>query len=301
MYYNISEEAARRAKEANSYDSYKTGSATAYYKADVDAAYQLAEDCKARVDPMYHGKIDYYADLYARKMAENINKRNEIDARCPSMLITGGGNFPTRKKEKQNAARDKNWAEYEEIQGILRKMQSVGHGGIMSDDENAVSKLEAKLENLEAAQTHMKAVNAWYRKHKTLDGCPELTQEQQMQLKAEMDRGWRVNGMPYQSWELSNNNANIHRIRDRIEKLRKEQERPATEEAHEGYTLVENTEICRIQFLFDGKPDEQTRSILKSNGFRWAPSEKAWQRMLNDNGRFAAKQVQKALANLPGA
>lgn len=291
MYYPISEEAARRAKEANSYDTYKGGSATAYYRADVDRAYQLAEQCKKRVDSMYHEKIDYYADLYARKMAENINKRNEIDARCPSMLITGGGNFPTRKKEKQNAARDKNFREYEEIQSILRKMQSVGHGGIMSDDENAVAKLESKLHALEQAQEKMKAVNAYFRKNKTLDGCPLLTAEEIETAKAEMSRGWRVNGMPFQSWELSNNNANIHRIRERIETLKKQQETPTTEETHDGYTLIENAEICRIQFVFDSKPDEQTRSILKSNGFRWAPSEGAWQRMLNENGRWAAKRV----------
>ena len=51
----------------------------------------------------------------------------------------------------------------------------------------------------------------------------------------------------------------------------------------------------RIQFLFDDKPDEDTRSLLKSHGFRWAPSEGAWQRLLNDNGRSAARAVKAAL------
>ena len=216
MYYTISEEAARRAKEANSYSDYKEGSATADYKAQVDEAYALAEKCKATVEPMYHEKIDYYAAMYARKLAENMNKRYEIEARCPSMLITGGGNFPTRKKEKQNAARDKNWREYEEIQGILRKMRSIGHGGIMSDDARAIEKLEMKLEGLEQEQERMKAVNAYFRKNKTLDGCPELIEKQLEELKADMARGWRCDDKPYQGWALSNNNANIHRIRERI-------------------------------------------------------------------------------------
>ena len=297
MYYPISEEAARRAKEANSYFDYKEGSATASYCAQVDEAMRLAEECKERVDSMYHEKIDYYADLYARKLAENMNKRYEIDSRVPSMLITGGGNFPTRKKEKQNAARDKNWAEYEEIQGILRKMKGIGHGGIMSDDARAIEKLEMKLESLERSQEHMKAVNAWWRKHGTLDECPELTERQRQEIKEDMARGWRCDHKPYQTWALSNNNANIRRIRERIEALKKEHQRAerATEETHDGYILRENVELCRIQFVFDGKPDEQTRTILKSNGFRWAPSEGAWQRMLNDNGRYAAQQVMKSL------
>lgn len=297
MYYTISEESARRAKEANSYFDYKEWSATASYRAQVDEAMRLAEECKEKVDPMYHEKIDYYADLYARKLAENMNKRYEIDARCPSMLITGGGNFPTRKKEKQNAARDRNWAEYKEIQGLLRKMQSVGHGGIMSDDARAVEKLQMKLEALEREQDHMKAVNAWWRKHKTLDGCPELTEAQREEVKADMARGWRAGDNPYPAWALSNNNANIHRVRERIESLKKEQERreQPTEEAHEVYTLRENAEACRIQFIFNGKPEESIRTILKANGFRWAPSEGAWQRMLNDNGRSAAQRVIKEM------
>lgn len=297
MYYTISEEAARRAKEANSYFDYKEGSATASYRAQVDEAMRLAEKCKAAVEPAYHEKIDYYAHLYARKLAENMNKRYEIDARCPSMLITGGGNFPTRKKEKQNAARDKNWREYEEIQGILRKMESIGHGGIMSDDARAIEKLEMKLETLEREQEHMKAVNAWWRKHKTLDGCPELTEAQREEVKSDMARGWRVGDNPYPAWALSNNNANIRRIRERIESLKKEQERreQPTEEAHDGYTLRENAEACRIQFVFDGKPEESIRAILKANGFRWAPSEGAWQRLLNDNGRSAAQRVVKEM------
>ena len=293
MYYPISEEAARRAKEANSYFDYKEGSTTASYCAQVDEAMRLAEECKEKVDPMYHEKIDYYADLYARKLAENMNKRYEIDSRVPSMLITGGGNFPTRKKEKQNAARDKNWAEYEEIQGILRKMKGIGHGGIMSDDARAIEKLEMKLETLEREQERMKAVNAYFRKNKTLDGCPELTEKQREELKEDMARGWRCDNKPYQGWALSNNNANIHRIRERIEALKREQERAEqpTEETHDGYTLRENAEACRIQFIFDGKPEESIRAILKANGFRWAPSEGAWQRLLNDNGRSAAQRV----------
>ena len=46
-----------------------------------------------------------------------------------------------------------------------------------------VQKLEKKLESLEKSQETMKAVNAYYRKHKTLDGCPHLSPEQLEKLK----------------------------------------------------------------------------------------------------------------------
>lgn len=96
-YYPINEEAAKRAKDMNSFSDYQPGSATAGYRAMVDEAYAAAERQKVRVDPMYHDKIDALVDRYARKLAENLNERNMIDARVPSILISGGGNFPVTK------------------------------------------------------------------------------------------------------------------------------------------------------------------------------------------------------------
>lgn len=61
-----------------------------------------------------------------------------IDARVPSILISGGGNFPVAKKHKQNAARDRNYGEYAEISKLLDKIRSVGMGGISADDDLAV-------------------------------------------------------------------------------------------------------------------------------------------------------------------
>ena len=50
-YYEISEVAAKRAKDMNSYSDYAPGSATAGYQQMVDEAYALAEKQKAQVDP----------------------------------------------------------------------------------------------------------------------------------------------------------------------------------------------------------------------------------------------------------
>lgn len=87
-YYPINEEAAKRAKDMNSFSDYQPGSATAGYRAMVDEAYAAAERQKARVDPMYHDKIDALVDRYARKLAENLNERNVIDARVAKRSLT---------------------------------------------------------------------------------------------------------------------------------------------------------------------------------------------------------------------
>ena len=64
----------------------------------VDEAVEIAEKQKARVDPMYHDKIDYLVDLYARKLAENLNQANAIDARVPSYSDCRGQRFPHAEK-----------------------------------------------------------------------------------------------------------------------------------------------------------------------------------------------------------
>lgn len=291
-YYPIREDAAKRAKGMNSFYDYEPGSATAEYRRCVDEAADLAERQKSRVDPMYHEKIDRLLDTYARKLADNMNAGFAIDARVPSILITGGSNFPVRQKEKQNAARDRNMAEWRDIQGLLDKIRSTGMGGISADDPKAIVKLESKLAGLEQAQERMKGVNAYYRKHMTLDNCPLLSLEQIEQLKADMARSWRLEDKPYPTWMLSNNSAEIRRVKGRIESL------TAHKSAHyegwkfEGGRVEANTEDNRLRVFFDEKPDEDTRAALKSSGFRWSPNAGAWQRQLTDNALYAAKHLE---------
>ena len=67
------------------------------------------------------------------------------------------------------------------------------------------------------------------------------------------------------------------------------------EDQHDGYTYRENNEIMRVQFVFPGKPDDETRAMLKENGFRWAPSQGAWQRQLTANAKYAAHRVMEFL------
>ena len=291
IYYTINEGAARRANDANSFYDYKPGSATAEYRQMVDKAVEIGEHQKKRVDPMYHEKIDSLVDTYARKLAENMNSSFSIEARVPSILIAGGSNFPVRKKEKQNAARDRNMEDWNEIQGLLDKIRSTGMGGISADDPQAIQKLEAKLEKLQSAQDTMKAVNAYYRKHKTLDGCPALSAERIEAMKAEMSSQWHIQDKPYPSWALSNNSAEIRRVKGRIAELTKKQETAYAGWEFDGGTVEMNRENNRLQIFFEEKPDEQTRETLKESGFRWSPKAGAWQRQLNDNAIYAADRL----------
>jgi len=275
----------------NSFFDYREGSATEEYRHEVDAAVEIAERQKLRVDPIHHEKIDCLLDTYARKLAENINKRNAIAARVPSVLIAGPANFPVRKKEKQNRADDAAMEEWQQIQGLLDKIRSTGRGGISADDPEAVAKLRAKQGSLERTQEHMKAVNAFFRKHNTLDGCPELSAEEIEKLKVSMARDWRVPPKPFPSYMLTNNNASIRQVKERIAELTRQAETGYEGWQFDGGSVAVDREANRLQVFFDEKPDADVRAVLKSSGFRWAPSAGAWQRQLNDNAIRAAKNL----------
>ena len=291
-YYTINEEAARTANDLNSHYTYREGSATASYRRQVDEATELAERQKKRVDPMYHEKIDRLLDLYCRKLAENLNDKYAIAARCPSMLVSGRANFPVQKKKKQNAAGERRLEEWKHIQGLLDKIRSVGTGGISSDDPQAVEKLEAKLATLEKHQEMMKAANAAIRMKDPAKGDAKLaelgyTPEDIAKLRAP-DFCGRIG---YPAYALQNNNANIRRIRGRIAELKKRTESTPEGWEFDGGRVVVNTAENRLQIIFDGKPNADVRTELKGEGFRWAPSQGAWQRQLTDNAMRAARRL----------
>src|SRR5574344_994525 len=117
-YTSVSESTARTAQTINSFSEYKTGTATAQQKSYTDAIVNYANELLEKNPTIEAGKIEkvqYYIDSYSKKIADAIDRKNRIDASCPSDIICGAGNFPTRKKEKQNKARDKY---YEDIKTL---------------------------------------------------------------------------------------------------------------------------------------------------------------------------------------
>ena len=145
----------------------------------------------------------------------------------------------------------------------------------------------------------MKAVNAYYRKHKTLDGCPHLSAESIEKMKADMASQWHIEDKPYPTWALSNNSAEIRRVKERIKSLSQQREIGYVGWEFEGGKVEANAEANRLQILFEEKPDAATREELKSNGFRWSPKAEAWQRQLTDNAYRSADYI-KAILPLSG-
>lgn len=300
VYYSINEAAAKTANNMMSFRDYKEGSKTAEYKGYVDRAYDLAEKIAA-ARPEQANRVYGMAARYSKKMAEYMNKEIHIGCMCPSMMISGPANFPVRKKEKQNQAWEKNYQFFNEVQGILSKMENILHGReqIKSGDEDAIERLEEKLENLKEQQEHMKAVNKSLRLKNTEKGNEELQNmgysDTQIKELRDPDYCGRVG---YPGYALQNNNANIHRVEERLKSLKAAKEKGTLKMENQFFKVVENTENMRLQLFFEDKPEQEMREVLKSNGFRWAPSQEAWQRQLTGNARYALKRVIEQLQTM---
>lgn len=303
QYFPINENMAKLAHDMMSMRDYPEGSKTAEYKGYVDKAYDLAERIAVE-RPKQAARAWQLATAYARRMADNLNAASRIGTMCPSILICGAGNFPVRKKEKQNAAADRNHAEFAEIQGYIAKLESILHGKeiIRADDEYAIILLEEKLSKLEAQQEFMKGVNAYWRKHKTIEGCPELTTEQAEELRDKMCRFGSIDDKPFPGYITTNNAANIRRIKERIANLNTEKSRETQETVLEdiGVTVKENIKDMRIQLFFEDKPDSEVRDALKHRAFKWSPRNGCWQRQLTNNARYATRHIIEEIRKLQG-
>jgi hypothetical protein len=169
------------------------------------------------------------------------------------------------------------------------KAAGVDRAGISSDDPDATAKLRAKLEKLEKLQAVMKDVNAAIRK-----GKPNTFQDRGISdaVFAQLLERDCMGDIGFASYQLSNNNAEIRRLKQRIadmEQAAQTEARPDVELP--GLTIHEDKEFNRVMLYFDGKPDPATIAELKSWGFRWMHTEKAWTRHLNNSGRWAAKRI----------
>lgn len=95
----------------------------------------------------------------------------------------------------------------------------------------------------------------------------------------------------FPTYRLTNNNANIKRIAERIQRIKELNCKKSTDEIVNGVRIVGNVEGNRVQIFFDGKPADEIRASLKTYGFRWAPSEGAWQCYYSEQAIRLAKSI----------
>lgn len=198
-----------------------------------------------------------------------------------------------RKRQIENKfKRFREWRN-KAIQGAQRKF--LPRNTPVTELESA----KANLQEREARQRLMKKANTIIRNKK--DVTPQLIQllgagseEEAARLQQADPEG---NAVGYTPHELSNNNANIFRLKRRVKDLERKigMMQCSNEEAKEmnGIRMVYNYTVDRIQLFFAEKPVAMRLCQLKGNGWHWSPSAGCWQRKITESAKKSAERIYK--------
>lgn len=163
----------------------------------------------------------------------------------------------------------------DEAADLAARAAAVGTGGISSDDPAALDKLRAELAQLQAAQAQMKAANALIRKGDRAGLLALGLSEAQIDRLLTPDFSGRTG---YPTYALTNNGANIRRVKQRIADL---EARPAAAQAFtplagEGWRIA--VEDNRVVLTLDARTTREQHRELRGRGFVWASSRGAYVR-----------------------
>lgn len=277
-------------------------------------------------------EVEELADEWTDRFIHAWADYQHAGARTASWFVTGPARFPVEQNRKRMETEDRRRAEMLAlIDGAgswaakrfrLARDRNLGPVGRA---ERELNDARRRLEQRERHQERMRAFNSALREAMRAHPDNEEAQRELIRLALvsagypadpeEIHERHAVNwtgGRGYAHFELANNSAEIRRLRLRVAQLERRYEAAKADaernadgaantadagaEAVNGIRVVENVGMDRIQIFLPGKPDADTRQMLKRHGFRWAPSVGAWQRHLTFNGRIAAKAVMARLA-----
>ncbi len=238
-------------------------------------------DDKSDTAPLGVGRSDYHdrRDARADRLDAGADRANAASAAASQTAHTIAHAIPMgqpilvghhserrhrRDVDKMQRSMSRAVAEDRKAKTLARRADAARNNrAISSDDPEAVERLTAKVAAMEAERDRYKAYNRAARKAGN-DTLP--------------------------AYVLKNLGANIRRVRQRIETVETQATQSARSVEIGDWTAVENGDVNRLQLRADddrrATPDE--RRDLKSHGFRWAPSETAWQRKISNGAWYAA-------------
>ncbi len=231
---------------------------------------------------------EYRSALLKRKLAMLASHSNIF-----STMIAGPSNFPVRQMEKRNRAYDNKVKDYLEFrEKVLRYMCNTFAEpiGIRTGEAGAVDALQAKIDKAEALQERMKLVNAVIRKHikaEPLAKVAALVEAGLTEAEAWVvltPNVWGNSG--FERYELTNNNANIKRMKDQQAKAKKLAATVTSEKEIGAVKIVDNAEADRLQMFFPERTPRPIYDLLKSHGFRWTPSVGCFQAYRGGNAAY---------------
>ncbi|NDO18096.1 hypothetical protein FMM68_00220 [Lachnospiraceae bacterium MD329] len=159
---------------------------------------------------------------------------------------------------------------------------------ISANDPMAINMLKENLAHFENNTAYMQSVNDFYKENGTMVGFEGIDYAEAVKLDEHVN-GYQT--APYPGKFFKDNYEKIGRIKANIDRL---ENRPET--MFKGWQFVGGEAIVnlannRLQLMFEEKPSDEHRAMLKQNGFKFAPTTKAWQRPLDYKTMAAANRI----------
>ena len=299
---DISQEAARGAYRNTSHSPESRGDSviTSYIESMTSLAEFVEKNAEDEKQQAIKQEVfDGLKDKYKDKLLSMLNAQS----RCTSPMITGPANFPVRRIEKANATERKRADEWLEFSGNMEKYALKNLQNCYSTGEKLDTELSDYRHNVDVQakfQEDMKATNNAHRAYlkspdapKTLAMIAALPNGMQDAVKNYVPSYSRPH--PFAPFQLTNNNANLRRMRIRLKELETKtearEEKGNISDQREGLEILRNFEEDRLQLLFEDIPSEAVRKQIKSCGFKWSPRNSAWQRKLTGNAMYSLKRL----------
>ena len=275
---------AIRAFDGVSFSSERRGGAVVskYVKVLTALAEHITEHARGdRQKAIAQEVFDKLRDKYRTKSLNWLGAQS----RCFSTMIAGPANFPVHRAEKANRSEHNRMIELSAFEKAMFRYAEKSLSYVMPK-ESVLDSASAQLKTAERYQVFMKAANDLYRKNE-LDELKSLFvtfYANESEAIHNYNKRFVVpncfGAFGFEGFELTSNNNRIKVLTVKVVTF----EKAATaEQKLNGLEIVRNLQEDRLQLLFAGKPEDEERALLKSNGFKWSPRFKAWQRQLTAN------------------
>ena len=251
----------------------------------IDYDKELTEDLATIPD----NEKDFFKEQYKVKLSSWL----QACSRCASSFITGGAGFNTRKAEiANNSERNKynefrEWREWQFKQ--IAKRQEIAKTPEEKENE-IIAEIKSKIQEVFKDGNGSYFYGLLYTKIEkfAFKGMVNIIRESLEEVIKQNDIYNRITPRHkfFKLVELAEKHAT---------KIEEVKEMANKEEEIKGVKIIHNTDLDRLQLLFNGKPNQNIITLLKKNAFRWSPSNKAWQRQLTNNAICAARNIINAL------
>lgn len=254
------------------------------------------KELNADLDNMPENEKEHYITKYKEWVRTLFNKHSRI----MSAMITGSARFPIRKNEKASNSYDSAHNEFREwrekaLKAIARRIEEAKPAEQRESEEWARLKrsifssactIKGINEDTERGYNKALFVSSIYGKVETYAKRGDVAMvEKAIAYVRELNKQSSIITERHKFFKLAEMAKAVCEAQEA--KANKED----VEIEFEGGTIVKNFSEDRLQIIFPGKPDSETISKLKSNGFRWSPRFMAWQRQLTSNAYYACARV----------